>query len=131
MKRIRILDYILLLHLFELPEEKMDWWARLTFIASIVLFGCSLIFALQLFDAASMNPLSRLARASGQIEHLGLLSCIAYFVASTLSFLVASLQDSETRARLLWLATVVLLIGSLILLGAIVTIYTTSPLIAR
>ena len=131
MKRIRILDYILLLHLFELREEKMDWWARLTFIASIILFGTSLLFALTLFNAASFNPVSRLASAAGQVEHLGLLAAISYFVSSLLSFLVASLEDSDVRARLLWLATVVLLLGSTILLAALLAIYTTSPLISR
>ncbi len=121
MKRIRILDYILLLHLFELPEEKMDWWARLTFIGSIVLFGCSLIFSLLIFSGPFSN----------KAGHLSLLANIFYFSSSILSFLVASLQDSDTRARLLWLSTVVLLIGSLILVGALIAIYSAAPLIAR
>ena len=126
MKRIRILDYLLLLHLFELPEEKMDWWARLTFIGSIILFGFSLVFTLMLFDVPTQSMLSRIAQASAQVGHLGLLAAISYFVASILSFLVASIQDGDTRARLLWLATLILLLGSIILVFTLLTIYTRS-----
>ncbi len=126
MKRIRILDYLLLLHLFELPEEKMDWWARLTFIGSIILFGFSMVFTLMLFDVPTQSVLSRIAGASAQVGHLGLLATISYFVASILSFLVASIQDSDTRARLLWLATLILLLGSIILVFTLLTIYTRS-----
>ena len=91
----------------------MDWWARLTFIASIILFGFSLIFSLM------------------HLDRMGILASISYFVSSLLSFLVASLEDSDARARLLWLATVLLLLGSVILLGTLLTIYAASPLMTR
>lgn len=90
----------------------MDWWARLVFLASIVLFGFSLIFSLM------------------HMDQMAILASISYFVSSILSFLVASLDDSDTRARLLWLATVVMLLGSIILLGTLLTIYATPSRLA-
>jgi len=113
MKRIRILDYLLLLHLFELPEEKMDWWARLTFIASIILFGCSLIFSLI------------------HVDRLGILASISLFVSSILSFLVASLEGGDSRSRLLWLSTLLMLLGSTLLLAILLSVFISTSVAAR
>lgn len=110
---MKFVHYLLLLHLFELPEEKMDGWARLAFTASIILFGFSIVISLLLFNAS--NP----------VERFGLLAAFSYFSSGILSFFAVSLQSSDTRARLLWLATVLLLVGSLILSGVLLGMYTT------
>lgn len=129
MKKFRLLESLLLFHLFDLPEEKIEWLARLVFLASIILFACSVMFTLSFFQVTPQISPSRLSQVAGQVDHLGLLASLAFFISSILAFLGISFEDTEIRGRILWLASITLLLGSIILLLTLLKVYTTSPVL--